>query len=175
MYFREKVVQLRKDASMTQDYFARAVGVSRQAVYKWEKGKSYPEAEKLILIAKLFNVTVDSLLEDDYALFNLSMPAVQVQAKKAPAKKKVAKAAAPKKTKKAPARVERQADDEALAAVFAPPAVTKTEKKETEAKKATPVREPAPLRSTVHKAQPQKQKKQQGFFDGIRGLFGRKK
>ena len=52
MYFKEKVVQLRKDASMTQEFFAQEVGVSRQAVYKWEKGLSYPEAEKLILIAK---------------------------------------------------------------------------------------------------------------------------
>lgn len=174
MYFREKVVQLRKDASMTQDYFAQAVGVSRQAVYKWEKGKSYPETEKLILIAKLFNVTVDSLLEDDYALFNLSMPALQVQEKKAPAKKKVAPK---KKSEKAEAHVERSTDEEVLAAVFAPPAVTKAEKKGTEEKKVAPVREPAPLRSTVHKVQPQKQdrKKQQGFFDGFRGLFGRKK
>ena len=42
MYFKEKVVQLRKDASMTQEFFAQEVGVSRQAVYKWEKGLSYP-------------------------------------------------------------------------------------------------------------------------------------
>ena len=100
MYFKEKVVQLRKDASMTQEFFAQEVGVSRQAVYKWEKGFSYPEAEKLILIAKLFDVTIDSLLEDDFDLFKVRglspIPtkvrgsAVIVGKKKAAKKKKAA-------------------------------------------------------------------------------------
>ena len=37
---------------MTQTEFSRAVGVSRQSVYKWESGQSYPEAEKLLELMK---------------------------------------------------------------------------------------------------------------------------
>ena len=48
MTFKEKLVKLRKLKGITQDEFASAVGVSRQAVYKWESGQSYPEAAKLI-------------------------------------------------------------------------------------------------------------------------------
>lgn len=168
MYFREKVVQLRKDSQMTQDYFARAVGVSRQAVYKWEKGKSYPEAEKLILIAKLFGVTVDSLLEDDYALFELALPALQ---KKAPAKKKAAKKPAAKK----PVAEKAAVKEEPVAEAPAAPAPV-AENAAAPAPQKTVTKEPMPLRATPRKPQPQKkQQKPAGLFDGIRGLFGRKK
>lgn len=44
MTFSQKLVVLRKIKHLTQDEFASAVGVSRQAVYKWESGQSYPEA-----------------------------------------------------------------------------------------------------------------------------------
>ena len=52
MTFKEKIVRLRKIKGLTQDEFASAVGVSRQAVYKWESGQSYPEVQKLIEIKK---------------------------------------------------------------------------------------------------------------------------
>ena len=48
MTFKEKLVRLRKIKGLTQDEFASAVGVSRQAVYKWESGQSYPEVAKLL-------------------------------------------------------------------------------------------------------------------------------
>ena len=48
MTFREKLVILRKIKGITQEEFACAVGVSRQAVYKWESGQSYPEVPKLL-------------------------------------------------------------------------------------------------------------------------------
>ena len=54
MKFKEKIVKLRKLKGLTQDEFASAVGVSRQAVYKWECGQSYPEVAKLLEIKMLF-------------------------------------------------------------------------------------------------------------------------
>ena len=66
MTFKEKIVKLRKQKGLTQDDFASAVGVSRQAVYKWESGQSYPEAQKLLEIKKLFDISIDDLLDDNY-------------------------------------------------------------------------------------------------------------
>lgn len=66
MTFKEKVVKLRKLKGLTQDEFASAVGVSRQAVYKWESGQSYPEVAKLLEMKILFNISIDDLLDDNY-------------------------------------------------------------------------------------------------------------
>ena len=59
MTFKEKLIRLRKIHSLTQDEFACAVGVSRQAVYKWESGQSYPEVAKLLEIKLLFGISYD--------------------------------------------------------------------------------------------------------------------
>lgn len=66
MTFKEKLVRLRKLKGLTQDEFAGAVGVSRQAVYKWESGQSYPEVSKLLEIKALFNISIDDLLDENY-------------------------------------------------------------------------------------------------------------
>ena len=66
MTFKEKLIRLRKIHSLTQDEFACAVGVSRQAVYKWESGQSYPEVAKLLEIKLLFGISIDDLLDDTY-------------------------------------------------------------------------------------------------------------
>ena len=66
MTFREKLVRLRKLKDLTQDEFASAVGVSRQAVYKWESGQSYPEVPKLLEIKMLFGISIDDLLDESF-------------------------------------------------------------------------------------------------------------
>ena len=66
MTFQEKLVILRKARGLTQDEFASAVGVSRQAVYKWESGQSYPEVQKLLEMKTLFSISIDNLLDDNY-------------------------------------------------------------------------------------------------------------
>jgi len=71
MQFNEKIIRLRKTHKLTQNDFAQAVGVSRQAVYKWEQGQSYPEASKLLAIKALFSVSIDDLLDDN---FEVSVP-----------------------------------------------------------------------------------------------------
>ena len=71
MTFREKLVTLRKIRKITQDELASAVGVSRQAVYKWECGQSYPEVPKLLEIKFLFGISIDDLLDDS---FDIALP-----------------------------------------------------------------------------------------------------
>ena len=71
MTFQEKLVILRKTRGLTQDEFASAVGVSRQAVYKWESGQSYPEVQKLLEIKTLFTISIDDLLDDN---FDVALP-----------------------------------------------------------------------------------------------------
>ena len=66
MTFKEKLVKLRKLKGITQDEFASAIGVSRQSVYKWESGQSYPEVMKLVEIKNLFGISIDDLLDDNY-------------------------------------------------------------------------------------------------------------
>jgi len=66
MTFAEKLVRLRKIKKITQDELACAVGVSRQAVYKWESAQSYPEVAKLLEIKLLFNISIDDLLDDSF-------------------------------------------------------------------------------------------------------------
>ena len=66
MTFKEKLVILRKAKGLTQDEFAAAVGVSRQAVYKWECGQSYPEVPKLLEMKLLFSISIDELLDDNF-------------------------------------------------------------------------------------------------------------
>lgn len=59
--FDENLVRLRKINQMTQEDVAEAVGVSRQAVAKWESGESIPDLEKCKLLAELFGVSLDDL------------------------------------------------------------------------------------------------------------------
>ena len=68
MTFREKLVILRKIKGITQEEFACAVGVSRQAVYKWESGQSYPEVPKLLEMKLLFSISIDDLLDDSFEI-----------------------------------------------------------------------------------------------------------
>ena len=59
----EKIKDLRKAASITQEGLAEKIGVSRQAVTKWESDVGMPDVENLKNIATLFNITVDELLD----------------------------------------------------------------------------------------------------------------
>ena len=65
MEFSEKLQKIRKEHNITQELLADKLNVSRQAVSKWESGTSYPDTEKLIQISKLFNVSLDELINDN--------------------------------------------------------------------------------------------------------------
>ena len=65
MTFGEKLSKLRKESNYTQEQLADILEVSRQSVSKWESDIAYPETEKLIRLAKLFDCSVDYLLKDE--------------------------------------------------------------------------------------------------------------
>lgn len=64
MVFQDKLQLLRKKEGLTQEGVAEKLGVSRQAVSKWESGQSYPDMDKLIALSDLFDVSIDSLIKD---------------------------------------------------------------------------------------------------------------
>ncbi len=64
MVFSEKLQILRKNRGLTQEELAEKLGVSRQAVAKWESSLVYPDIYNLIQISNLMNVSVDYLVKD---------------------------------------------------------------------------------------------------------------
>jgi len=60
----EKLQLLRNNNRLSQEELADKLGISRQAISKWESGQSTPDLKKLIIIAELYNVTIDSLVKD---------------------------------------------------------------------------------------------------------------
>ena len=62
MFIGETISKLRANANMSQEQFAELFGVSRQSVQKWESNLSVPELEKLVKIAKYFDISLDALV-----------------------------------------------------------------------------------------------------------------
>ena len=65
MALSEKLYELRKKDGLSQEQLAERLGVSRQAVSKWESGKAVPESDTLISISEYFNVSLDYLMKED--------------------------------------------------------------------------------------------------------------
>lgn len=65
MKLQEKIYYCRKKAGYSQEALAEQLGVSRQAISKWENGDAEPEISKLRLLAQAFDVTADWLLTDE--------------------------------------------------------------------------------------------------------------
>ena len=65
MEFGEKLQELRKSKSMTQEELAEALFVSRTAISKWESGRGYPSIDSLKEISRYFSVTIDDLICSD--------------------------------------------------------------------------------------------------------------
>lgn len=63
MSFAENLKQIRKQNGYSQEELAELLDVSRQAVGKWEQGQGYPEVEKLLLLSKKLNISLDDLME----------------------------------------------------------------------------------------------------------------
>ena len=60
----EKIYTLRRKSGLSQEQLAEKIGVSRQAVSKWEGGLSVPELDKLKALSECFHVTIDELTEN---------------------------------------------------------------------------------------------------------------
>ena len=59
--FKDNLIQLRKYKGFTQEDLAEIVGVTRQAIAKWEAGETMPDLEKSRLLAEAFEVSLDDL------------------------------------------------------------------------------------------------------------------
>lgn len=81
MTLSEKILYCRKCCALSQEALAEKIGVSRQAISKWETGEAAPELSKLALLAKTFGVTADWLISED----NLPESAAQGASQKQPA------------------------------------------------------------------------------------------
>lgn len=79
MTFAEKLVRLRKASGLSQEALALELHVSRQAISRWELGSAMPDSPNLLQISKLFQVSADYLLNDDW-----EEPASQTLPKPAP-------------------------------------------------------------------------------------------
>ncbi|MCM1299726.1 MAG: helix-turn-helix domain-containing protein [Firmicutes bacterium] len=67
MNFSEKLKEIRKKEGISQEQLAEKIGVSRQAITKWETGKGLPDVENMVIIAEIFKTTIDELLTDSAA------------------------------------------------------------------------------------------------------------
>ena len=64
MKLSDKIVRLRKSNGMSQEELADKLGVSRQAISRWEMGTAMPDATNILQLSRLFQVTTDYLLID---------------------------------------------------------------------------------------------------------------
>lgn len=71
-----RLAEVRRVRGLSQEELADALGVSRQAVSKWERGESSPDTDNLIALAKLCNISLDALLLGRGELFPENQPAV---------------------------------------------------------------------------------------------------
>ena len=67
MSFGDNLQTIRKKNQLSQEGLAEMLGVSRQAVSKWELGEGYPEVDKLLILSKKLNVSLDRLLVGESA------------------------------------------------------------------------------------------------------------
>lgn len=74
MNFSEKLKEIRKNEGLSQEQLAEKIGVSRQAITKWETGKGLPDVENMVIIAEIFKTTLDELLRDSAIKQELEKP-----------------------------------------------------------------------------------------------------
>ena len=60
-----RLVNLRKQSGLSQEQLAEKIGVSRQAVSKWERSEASPDTDNIILLARLYNISLDELLKTE--------------------------------------------------------------------------------------------------------------
>ncbi len=74
MILADKIIQLRKKCGWSQEELAEKLGVSRQAVSKWEGAQSVPDIDKILSLARAFGVSTDYLLMDEIEMPEASAP-----------------------------------------------------------------------------------------------------
>ena len=163
MTFKEKLIVLRKNKGLTQDDFAKAVGVSRQAVYKWENGTSYPEVPKLLEIKALYGISLDDLFDDS---FEVAVPEKKKRKRAAVAEK------APE-TKAEPAEIKPEPKAEPVAAPAPKAEEPVVIKEEPKAEPVEVKAEPAPAPKAEEPANDATAEQADVASDKKVGFFGR--
>ncbi|MCL2862279.1 MAG: helix-turn-helix transcriptional regulator [Firmicutes bacterium] len=64
----DRLIELRKKNNYSQDELSEKLSISRQAISKWERAESLPDTENLIALARLYNISLDSLVHGDDTL-----------------------------------------------------------------------------------------------------------
>ena len=64
MDFGQKLKEIRKEQGLSQEQLAEKIGVSRQAITKWETGKGMPDIENMMILAEIFKTTIDELVSN---------------------------------------------------------------------------------------------------------------
>ena len=75
----DKILSCRKKAGLSQEALAQELGISRQAVSRWETGEAVPDTEKIIQLSRLLEVTTDYLLLDEVEEPQTEVPAAKTQ------------------------------------------------------------------------------------------------
>lgn len=76
----DRLIQLRKDKGLSQEALAEQLGISRQAISKWERAEASPDTDNLIALASLYGMTLDQLLDtskDTYKVGNVNKEKVK--------------------------------------------------------------------------------------------------
>ena len=68
MKFEQKLINLRKQKSMSQEELAEHLNVTRQTISKWELGQSKPDMDKLLEISRLFDISVETLTNETVSI-----------------------------------------------------------------------------------------------------------
>lgn len=77
MTFSEKLLRLRRQAGLSQEELAEKLQVSRQAISRWELGTAMPDAPNLLTLSRLFAVSADYLLRDEWESDQHAVPAAK--------------------------------------------------------------------------------------------------
>ena len=72
MKFNEKLIELRKKQGLSQEELGYKLNVTRQTVSKWELGQTTPEMDKLVEMSKIFNISVDELINESEVTTNVN-------------------------------------------------------------------------------------------------------
>lgn len=72
-----RLQELRKEANLSQEQLAEKLGLSRQAISKWESEQSNPDINNIIKLSKIYNVSTDYILKGEEVTNNLQNDCIQ--------------------------------------------------------------------------------------------------
>lgn len=79
MELHKRLVDLRKEKGLSQEELAEKLYVSRQTISNWERGRTYPDINSLLLIATFFDVSLDNLIKGDVDIMKHQVKQTQLK------------------------------------------------------------------------------------------------